>query len=77
MPDSNELDFDRRLIKAHDLSHPQLFSFSLRYGFGIGWHCSIQESHFSAVHFGTGNSWSEAMDEAILDLEKSKEPTNE
>ncbi len=70
----NKRDLDQKLDKVHSLSQPQLWSFSLRYGIRMGWHCTIQESHFSGgFHVGMGKSWTEAVDEAILNLEKSKE----
>lgn len=72
----DEFNFDKKIVKAHSLSQPNLWSFSLRYGLGMGWHCIIQESHMTEVHIGIGKSWPEAMDRAILSLEKAKEDSN-
>ncbi len=70
---NNATDLDRKVDKAKYLSHPHLWSFSLRYWRGMRWQCTIQESHWSGVHIGMGETWTEAVDEAIVLLEKSKE----
>ena len=66
-------DFGERLSKMHKLSYPQLWAFSLNYALGSGWLCTVQESRFTSVHTGLGDTWWTAMDKALLSMQKSME----
>jgi len=71
-----EISFSEKLGEVHVHSSPQVLSFSLKYGQGIGWLCYIQESRFVEVHTGTGGTWHEAMDKALHSLKYEKEQSN-